>query len=65
MQSRDFALPDDVKKMAQPILGHRLILKPESRLRKKTPQTVVNQLLQDTSVPVLDRQRAEMKDHFD
>ena len=33
---RDFALPDDVKKMAQPVLAHRLILKPESRLRKRT-----------------------------
>jgi MoxR-like ATPase len=65
MSGRDFALPDDVKKMVPPILGHRLILKPESRLRKKTPQTVLKELIADTSVPVLDRQRAELKDHFD
>ena len=31
---RDFVLPDDVKRMAQPVLAHRLILKPESRLRE-------------------------------
>src|SRR5207247_6201771 len=51
---RDYAAPDDVKKMAQPVLAHRLILKPESRLRKRTPQTVVNSLISDTSVPVLE-----------
>ena len=38
VQGRDFATPDDVKRMAQPVLAHRLILKPESRLRKKTPR---------------------------
>src|SRR6188768_1119610 len=41
---RDFALPDDVKKMAQPVLTHRIILKPESRLRKRTAPAVVNDL---------------------
>ena len=34
MQGRDFVLPDDVKRLSGPILEHRLILKPESRLRK-------------------------------
>ena len=33
--------PDDVKRMAQPVLSHRLILKPESRLRKRTSAAVV------------------------
>jgi MoxR-like ATPase len=39
--------------MAQPVLAHRLILKPESRLRKKTPAAVVNELVGDAKVPVL------------
>ena len=30
------SLPDDVKEMLPHVLGHRLILRPESRLRKKT-----------------------------
>ena len=34
IQGRNFVLPDDVKRMAFPVLGHRMILKPESRLRK-------------------------------
>ena len=35
---RDFVLPDDVKRMAQPVLAHRIILKPESRLRQADEQ---------------------------
>jgi len=61
---RDFVIPDDVKKMAHPVLVHRIILKPESRLRKKTAAGVVAQLLIDAPVPVTDRQRAGQKDHF-
>src|SRR5262249_51497708 len=34
MAGRNFVLPDDVKRMVLPVLGHRLILRPESRLRK-------------------------------
>src|SRR5437763_5630489 len=52
---RDFVIPDDVKRMAMPVLAHRLILRPESRLRKKTPAAVVNELVTDARVPILDR----------
>jgi MoxR-like ATPase len=61
---RDFALPDDVKKMAQPVLAHRLILKPESRLRKRTPAAVVHDLVMDARVPITDRQAAGAVDYF-
>jgi MoxR-like ATPase len=62
---RDFVAPDDVKKMAQPVLAHRLILKPESRLRKRTPALVVKDLVEDAKVPITDRMRAEATDAFD
>src|SRR5262249_15992367 len=52
VNGRDFVLPDDVKRMMMPVLGHRLILKPESRLRKITPAAIVNQVLTDVPVPV-------------
>jgi MoxR-like ATPase len=64
IQNRDFVLPDDVKRMTIPVLGHRMILKPESRLRKKTPQSVINDLVSDARVPVLDRQPMP-KDDFE
>jgi MoxR-like ATPase len=52
LQGRNFVIPDDVKRMAQSVLGHRLILKPESRLRKVTAASVVEEILTDVSVPV-------------
>jgi len=55
IQGRDFVTPDDVKRMAHPVLAHRLILRPESRLRKKTPAAVVTELVADAKVPMLDR----------
>lgn len=61
---RDFALPDDVKKMAQPVLAHRLILKPESRLRKRTPGAVVADLVADAKVPITEKQKETAVDYF-
>ena len=61
---RDFVLPDDVKRMAQPVLAHRIILKPESRLRKRTSALVVKDLVSDTAVPVLKEMYEGVKDHF-
>jgi len=61
---RDFVLPDDIKRMAHPVLAHRLILRPESRLRKKTPAAVVNEIVMDAKVPVLPKQFEGIRDNF-
>ena len=50
---RSFVLPDDIKKMALAVLAHRLILRPESRLRKITAASIVNEILTEVSVPVI------------
>jgi len=52
ISGRNFVIPDDVKKMVEPVLSHRLILKPESRLRKVTPHSVVEEILDSVDVPV-------------
>ena len=52
VQGRNYVLPDDVKRMVLPVLGHRLILRPESRIRKVTPASVLNDILSDVSAPV-------------
>jgi MoxR-like ATPase len=52
VRGRAFVLPDDVKRMAPAVLGHRLILKPESRLRKKTASHVVEDIVNEIPVPV-------------
>jgi MoxR-like ATPase len=50
---RDYVQPDDVKRVAAPVLTHRLILQPESRLRKITAQSVVEDIVEEVPVPVL------------
>ena len=54
LRGRNFVQPDDVKRIAMPVLAHRLILKPEARLRKMTPQRVVDEMLAEIAVPTLD-----------
>jgi MoxR-like ATPase len=53
IRGHDFVLPDDVKRMAPAVLCHRLIIRPESRLRKVNSANVVNEILAETSVPTL------------
>jgi len=50
LQGRDYVLPDDVKFMAEPVLAHRLIIRPESQLRGRNGRLVVAELLQQTPV---------------
>ena len=46
-----YVTPDEVKRMAHAVLGHRLILRPESRLRKVTTRQVIEELLEMVAVP--------------
>lgn len=62
VRGRDFVLPDDVKKLAPAVLAHRLILKPEARLRRLTVDAVVKEVVMDTRVPVM--QTADARDEF-
>lgn len=53
IRGNDFVLPDDVKRMAPAVLCHRLIVRPESRLRKVTAADVVQEILDEVEVPTL------------
>jgi len=64
ISGRNFVLPDDVKRMVVAVLAHRLILRPESRLRKVTPESVLNEIVPDVAVPILPQQTAEAEDYF-
>ena len=48
--ARDFVTPDDVKALAVPVLGHRLVLKAESRLRGLSGDRVVERIVERTPV---------------
>lgn len=52
MQERSYVIPDDVQKMTVPVLSHRLILKPEARLKDMTAERVLKSVLNTLYVPV-------------
>ena len=51
MSGRDFVTPDDIKAMAQPVLEHRLILRPEFEIEGLSVSEVIQQILQQIAVP--------------
>lgn len=51
VHGRGYVLPDDVKALAHPVLEHRLILNPESRLRRVTQHSVLRDILKEVAVP--------------
>jgi len=51
VMGRGYVIPDDVKILAHPVLEHRLILKPESRLRRVTTYAVLKDILAEVPVP--------------
>ena len=56
VRGRDFVQPDDVKRMAGPVLTHRVIVKPESRLRKVTADHIVREIVAEVPVPIMSNQ---------
>jgi MoxR-like ATPase len=51
MNGRDYVIPDDVKLLAEPVLGHRLIISPAARIRNVTAPTVMTDILNAVPVP--------------
>lgn len=52
VNGRDYALPDDVKRLAPYILAHRCIVHPESALRGITAVGVVEKVIGDTPLDI-------------
>ncbi|MFO7708539.1 MAG: MoxR family ATPase [Desulfobacterales bacterium] len=51
-RGREFVIPDDVKELADSVLSHRIILKTEARLKGRSEETVLQELLGSLPVPV-------------
>lgn len=48
---RDYALPDDVKALAEPVLAHRLVLHATNGAQEKTSKSVIAEILETVPVP--------------
>ena len=53
IQGRNYVVPDDIKQFIQPALAHRIILDPSLWDTKKSENTVIAEVTQSVSVPVL------------
>jgi MoxR-like ATPase len=51
LSGRGFVIPDDIKRIAAPVLRHRLILRPEAEIEGVTPDRVVESTLAEVAVP--------------
>jgi MoxR-like ATPase len=51
LAGRDFVLPDDLKKIARPVLRHRLTLSPELQIEGHSADDVLKSLLEQVEAP--------------
>ncbi|HEY5902687.1 MAG TPA: MoxR family ATPase [Anaerolineales bacterium] len=53
LAGRGYVIPDDVKRYATPVLGHRLILQPEYWMSRQVAGEVITDVFARTAVPVM------------
>ena len=51
VNGNDYVLPDDVKRLAEPVLSHRMIVSPAARIRNVDTRAIVEEILESVPVP--------------
>lgn len=52
IRGREYVTPDEIKTLAPFTLAHRVILRSQARLRERTPDSVIGEVLNQIEVPV-------------
>ena len=52
LNDRDFVVPEDIQKMAAPVLAHRILLSPEARMRNISAERALQAVIASVQVPV-------------
>jgi MoxR-like ATPase len=52
LAGRDYVTPDDIREMALPVLGHRLVLRPEFEIEGLRIEEVAESIMRKVAVPV-------------
>jgi MoxR-like ATPase len=51
LDGRDYVLPDDVKTLAEPVFGHRLVPTTDARIRDREASEILREILRSVPVP--------------
>ena len=52
VNGREYVLPDDIKRLAVPVLAHRMILSTQARMSNQTAENIIEQILDRVDVPI-------------
>jgi MoxR-like ATPase len=52
IHGRSYVIPDDVKRIARPVLSHRMIATSQTRLHGRVMEQIIEEVLHNVSVPV-------------
>ena len=50
ISGRDHVLPDDIKNAVFPVFSHRIILKPETKLKRRTPEDILREIVERVEI---------------
>ena len=53
IDGRDYVIPDDIKNVALEVVSHRILLKPESKIRGVAGRHITRKILSEVPVPVI------------
>lgn len=54
LRNRDYVIPSDVQYLGPPLLTHRIHISPQTRLRGRTPEQIVTEIVESVPVPVME-----------
>ncbi len=54
LRGRDYVIPSDVQLLGSPLLTHRIHISPQTRLRGRTPEQIVDEIVESVPVPVME-----------
>jgi MoxR-like ATPase len=53
LSGREYVAPEDVKRVARPVLAHRLVLTPDAAVEGVDKRSVIDDVLDDVPVPTV------------
>lgn len=60
IEGRSYCIPDDILRLAVPVIAHRIILSPEARLAQIKVEKVLKDIIKKIAVPVLNKSNNEL-----